>query len=76
MTDSVMLKQKIKEHGMTVKWLANKVGISRAALYPKLNNLVPFNQFEIERMSIALDLTPEERESIFFAHHVDKNVTN
>ncbi|WP_304756970.1 helix-turn-helix domain-containing protein [Faecalibaculum rodentium] len=75
MTDSELLKRKIKERGITVKWLADKVGISRAALYPKLNNMIPFNQYEIERLCNALELTLREKELIFFATDVDKTVT-
>ena len=75
MTNSELLKQKIKERGIKIKWLAYKVGISRAALYPKMNNLIPFNQYEIERLCDALELTLREKELIFFATDVDKTVT-
>lgn len=71
MTDTKLLKSKIEGSGLKLCFIADKVGITRQALYKKINGQVPFNQFEIERMCAALDVkTLTEKEALFFAKDV------
>jgi hypothetical protein len=55
-----------------MKFIAEFVGLSRAGLNNKINNLRPFNQYEIEKMCVVLRITStKEKEAIFFAKFVD-----
>ena len=72
MTDTNMLRDVIARSGLKIGFIAQVVGISRAALYRKINNESPFNQFEIEKMCSVLPIkTLKEKEAIFFAKDVD-----
>ena len=71
MTNSKLLKDKIRESGLKMTFIAQFVGISRGALYNKINNLRPFTQYEIAKMCLVLRITElEDKEAIFFAHDV------
>ena len=73
MTDTKLLRDVIAKSGLKINFIAETVGISRAALYRKINNAVPFNQFEIEKLCSVLPIkTLKEKEAIFFAKDVDK----
>ena len=68
MTNTNLLKQKIAESGLKINFIAEYVGISRQALWEKINNKSPFNQYEISKLCDVLKLkVPEEKEAIFFA---------
>lgn len=55
-----------------MKFIAEFVGLSRSGLNNKINNLRPFNQYEIEKMCTVLRITStKEKEAIFFAKYVD-----
>lgn len=72
MTNSKLLKQKIRESGLKMIFIAQYVGISRCALYNKINNLRPFTQYEIAKMCLVLKIDElHEKEAIFFAHDVN-----
>lgn len=75
MTDSHLLEQKIKAVGLTISAIAEKLGITRAGFYKKLNNDTEFKASEISKLSTILGLTSKEREQIFFAQYVDKMST-
>ena len=62
-----LLKQKIKESGMTMVAIAEKTGILRETLYNRLNQESEFKASEIAALTLALHLTKEERDAIFFA---------
>lgn len=71
MTNSELLKEKIRKSGLKMHFIAQFVGLSRGGLYNKVNNLRPFNQYEIEKMCAVLRITSlEEKDAIFFAHDV------
>lgn len=72
MTDTLLLKKKIEESGLKVAFIAQYVGLSRAGLYKKINNLSSFTQLEIVKMCRVLRIQSiQEKEAIFFAMHVD-----
>ena len=68
MTNSELLKKIIEESGLKVGFIADYVGISRQLLWKKVNNLTPFNQYEIDKMCDVLKITSlRQKESVFFA---------
>ena len=68
MTNTELLKEKIANSGFKLLYIAEYVGISRQALWSRINNLTPFNQYEIEKMCAVLNITSlREKEAIFFA---------
>lgn len=67
MTNIEMLDKAIKNSGVSITFLADKCGISRTALYTKLQGGVEFKQSEIAAITEALHLTVVERDTIFFA---------
>lgn len=72
MTNTNLLKAKIEESGLKIGFIAEFVGISRQLLWKKINNMTPFNQYEIEKMCKVLKITSlKEKEAIFFAENVD-----
>lgn len=68
MTNSDLLKQVIDESGLKIGFIASFVGISRQLLWKKVNNLTPFNQYEIDKLCEVLKITSlRQKEAIFFA---------
>lgn len=68
MTNSELLKKIIEESGLKIGFIADYVGISRQLLWKKINNLTPFNQYEIDKMCDVLKITTlRQKESVFFA---------
>ncbi len=67
MTNSELLKAKIKESGVSITFLAEKCNVSREYFYQKLNGDVEFKQSEISAVKDVLHLTQAERNDIFFA---------
>ena len=68
MTNSDLLKQIIEESGLKIGYIASFVGISRQLLWKKVNNLTPFNQYEIDKLCEVLKITSlRQKEAIFFA---------
>ena len=67
MVDFDLLNKRIRDSGMTITAIAEKSGILRETLYNKLNGSVDFKASEILRISKTLNLSIEDRDSIFFA---------
>lgn len=68
MTNTNLLKQVIEESGLKIGFIASFVGISRQLLWKKINNLTPFNQYEIDKVCDVLKITSlKQKEAIFFA---------
>lgn len=68
MTNTKLLKRIIEESGLKVSFIADFVGISRQALWNKVNNASQFNQYEIDKMCDILRITSlKTKEAIFFA---------
>lgn len=70
MTDSYLLNYKIKESGYRFGFIADKMNISRTALYNKINGKTEFYASEIQSLSKILNLELEEKERIFFNQEV------
>lgn len=74
MTDVVLLKEKIKDSGMTMVAIAEKSGIERATLYKKISDKEEkrpeFTAPEIVSLSTVLHLTKVERDKIFLSPNV------
>ena len=70
MTDSQKFKDYMREHGYTVKTLAEQIGISHEALYQKIANERSFKATEIMRISEVFGMSTAERDEIFFAKEV------
>lgn len=69
MTNVYLLKKRIDASGLKIGYIANRLGISRQLLWKKINNITPFNQYEIDKLCTILKIeTLEEKESIFFTH--------
>ena len=68
MTNTTLLKQIIEESGLKINFIADFVGISRQALWNKVNNASMFNQYEIDKLCEILRITSlKTKEAIFFA---------
>ena len=63
--NSFLLKEKIKESGMTIKAIAEKTGILRETLYNKISGKSEFTASEIVKLSDVLRLSKEDRDYIF-----------
>lgn len=70
-----LLKSKIDASGLKLTHIADQMGLSRQALYKKLNEYSPFTTKEAQALSDILDLSRNEREQIFFPSKVDKTAT-
>ena len=66
MTNSELLKEKIKESGYKIQFIADKIGLSRQALSNKTNNNTQFTVEEMKAISKILKVDGEEMKRIFF----------
>lgn len=67
MTDTKQLMDIIEENKVSITWLAEKVGCSRNRIYAILHGTGgECTVVEIMRLTEALHLTSEKRDSIFF----------
>ena len=74
MTDTVLLDKLIKDSGLKISFIAEKLGISRTALYKKIKGIVPFTGPEIKIMCELLHLkTWAKIKPVFFADDVSKS---
>lgn len=71
MTDTVALREKIDESGMSVEAFSKKAEMLRETLYNRLNGKGEFKASEIQNITRVLNLTREERDNIFFAESVN-----
>lgn len=67
MTNTEELKVKIKKSGISITFIARKLGISREYFYKKMNNEADFKASEILAIARILGLNKKERDAIFFA---------
>lgn len=65
MTNTELFRKKVEEKGITFKFLASQIGITREALYNKMNNETEFKASEIAAIANVLQLTSKERDEIF-----------
>lgn len=66
MTNTELFRKKVEEIGVTYTFIASKIGITREALYNKINNETEFKASEITVCSKILLLSSKERDEIFF----------
>lgn len=71
MTNSKLLSDEISNSGMTVTFIAQKIGITREGFYKKLNNSTEFKASEIVALQSILRLSNNRRDEIFFANKVE-----
>ena len=67
MTNIKALEIALVKVGLTKKDYAKALGISVQALYNKINNSVEFKVSEIIKSCEVLNLSPSERDEIFFS---------
>lgn len=70
MVNKNKLKGEIYAHGLTVETTAERMGITKQALYKILNGDTAFRLDHINRIAAVLDLTPDKIIEIFFATDV------
>lgn len=71
MPNIMMLKEKIKNSGMTMTAIASKSGMLRETLYNRLNGDGEFKASEISALTKTLHLSKEERDQIFLLNSVN-----
>lgn len=72
MTNAKLLKEKITASGVTITFLADKLGCSRNRIYSILEGS-ECTASEIVGLSEAIHLTKEERDTIFLSEKVIDN---
>ena len=65
MANVALFKEKIKESGISISFLTEKMGVGRETFYNRMNN-PDFRASEIVSLTRILRLTKKERDSIFF----------
>lgn len=76
MVNSELLELKIRQSGKTKTYLSSKIGRTIQNLNLKINNKYDFLSSEVDTLCKELNITKlTEKESIFFAHHVDMKST-
>ncbi len=75
MTDTILLKEKIKESGYKIHYVAKFAGLSYQGLLNKMNNISDFRAGEITKLCTLLHINAEEKEKIFFASVLPKIAT-
>lgn len=75
MTNKELFMTTVREKGIKLQFLADKIGISRQALSNKINNHSQFNAREVGELKRLLALSQKEVDDIFFALDVDKITT-
>lgn len=71
MTDTVALKDAIRNSGMSLTYIADTLGITRGTLYKKIDNITEFKASEIVTLKRILNLSDKERDDIFFDTKVE-----
>lgn len=75
MTDSVLLREKIKKSGYKMSHIADCSGLTYQGLLNKINNRNEFKADEMQALRELLNLSNEEVLAVFFAQDVDKMST-
>lgn len=70
MVNSNMLKKKIDDSGMKIKYVAVQIGLTPAGFYKKINNESEFKVSEVVAITRVLGLSSNERDEIFFGSGV------
>ena len=64
--DGIKLRQAIDDNGIKLKFICEKLGLSRQGLYKKMNGRSEFTVSETKEIQEILGLSNEERDAIFF----------
>ena len=72
MTDEKLLRAKIDEHGLKLRFVAAKCGLFYQGFLNKITNQSEFTVPEIQALRELLNLSRDEVDEIFFAIEVDK----
>lgn len=75
MTNTELLKEKLRESGYKLLHVAAACGLTYAGFLKKINNETEFKASEIVALKKALRLTNSERDAIFFASNVEDSST-
>ena len=67
MTDTLKLRQRIKDSGFRLGYVAQVLGISQYTLQKKLDNDSEFKISEVDALAKLLGLSPTEKNALFFA---------
>ena len=67
MTDTKLLRDKMEQSGLKIRFIAKAAGITYQALLNKISNKSEFKASEIQALCTLLGLTENERSTIFFA---------
>lgn len=66
MINTLKIKARMVELGITQKKLANKMKISQPAINQKINNIRPMDLLEAEKLADILNIEPREYSDYFF----------
>ncbi|MBR3238809.1 MAG: toxin-antitoxin system, antitoxin component, Xre family protein [Oscillospiraceae bacterium] len=72
MTNTRLLEQKIKDSGLKLTYIADRLGVVWITLRRKLDGESEFKQSEIVVLKDLLHLTDEDVNAIFFISKVEK----
>ena len=67
MGDMTMLRRKIKDSGVTITAVADRIGVTRETLYNRLDGKSEFKASEISCLTNMLRLKKAEQDAIFFS---------
>lgn len=67
MTNTALLKEKLRKSGLRLRYVAEQMGITYQALHNKIENKTEFRQDEIRKLQNILVLTHEDMLLIFFS---------
>ena len=75
MTNTDLLIDKIKEKGLKIGFIVEKLNTSYGWFNKKLNNEKDFTAREMQILCDILGISLEEKDRIFFAKNVEKSST-
>ena len=75
MTNYAKLRGLMVERGVEVSKLASILGISRQAMSDKLNGRTKISLLDAQKIAVALSMTKDERDTIFFSELVKSEST-
>lgn len=75
MTNYAKLRVLMVERGVEVSKLASILGISRQAMSEKLNGRSKISLLDAQKIAVALSMTKDERDTIFFSELVKSETT-
>lgn len=77
MTDTLKLRELIKESGLKYNYIAKKLGLTHYGLQKKIENKTQFRTTEVKILCELLKINSlKKKEEIFFANEVDFKSTS